>query len=381
MSSSRSSYRSRASSGGGGVGGGSSSARARQEAPLEVVTDARASRNSGRKAASSRSSNTHSSASASSSAPSRTSKPTASRIGDDDEIEMVTDARAGGRKGKTGGGGGLLKKKNAKLAAGHKGGVVDLDLDSTDPNTTSMGSHGRAAAGRTRAQTTAQMSAMDREALRLAEESSESTKRSRAKVLETYEVGSATATKLSEQTEQLGRIQDDLIDTNASLDRADKIIHELDNPFTSKFTPAPKSKKENQLKSSKMRANGEFVRTPVEEVPVVQLDDLLSGKGLPPPRSAAKEREELLGGSKGGRGSNSNGTGTNSTEERLRQLREEQDEDIRAIGSTVAGLKGMAIQMNAELKTQEELIEAVDHDTEVVNRRLQKNTRKVKQLK
>jgi len=305
---------------------------------------------------------------------------------DDGDIEMVVDARAGAaaRKSKAGGGG-LLKKKTTKLGAGYKGGVVELDLDKATAAT--AGSHGNAAAARTRSQTTSQMAAMDRSALQLAEQSSLATKRSRALVAQTYEVGSATATKLSEQTEQLGRIQDDLIDTNVSLDRADKLIHEIENPFTSKFTPGPKvgKKKENQLKSAKLRADGQFVRTPVDEVPVVQsLDDLISGDNLPTSprekRSTAKEREALLGGANKKEAARREGEPM-STEERLRQLRQEQDEDIHAIGATVAGLKGMALQMNAELSTQEELIDAVEHDTEIVNRRLQRNTRKVKALK
>ena len=68
------------------------------------------------------------------------------------------------------------------------------------------------------------------------------------------------------------------------------------------------------------------------------------------------------------------------TERRLYMLQQEQDDDLQDIGGVVGDLKGLALQMNTELTYQNEMLDAVNHDAEVVSRRLKDNNRKVKNI-
>jgi len=268
------------------------------------------------------------------------------------EFEIVTDCKSERKKKAIGFG---SKKNSTKLA---RSSVVELDFD-TSTQSKSYTSN------KPRSQYITEMSKMETESLKLAEESSLSTKRSKALILETHQIGNATANTLVEQTEQLEKVQDDLIYTGATLDKTDRLLHELHNPFVSKFTSHKRNSRENQLQSAKMKGKPGIVR---------DLDDGESGG------KKSNEREELLEKSGKGEGKVERKNGMESTEERLRRLRVEQDEDLKEIGSTVGELKGLANRMNMELSHQNEMIDAIDHDTQVTQRRLKENTKRTKDL-
>ncbi|KAA8496622.1 Synaptosomal-associated protein 25-B [Porphyridium purpureum] len=300
----------------------------------------------------------------------------------EEEFEVVEDSRAKKQSTARGSlfGGGRRKARAAAAAA-----VVELDIVETTGSSkhTQYASYG----DKSRQEYVQELDAMDAEALRLAEDSALSTKRTRALVHETREVGTATATALNQQSEQLERIQDDLVETNATIDRTDKIIQKLASPWTYKLQPGARRKKEDQLKSSGMNRGRVIDLDESTGLEIVSESVSPRGSGGGKKKKDAKvleqeEREALLSPRTRAKQEKirKDTAHMTETERRLYILEQEQDDDLNDIGKVVGDLKGLALAMNTELNYQTEMIVAVTHDAGVTSRRLKENNRKVKNI-
>jgi len=260
---------------------------------------------------------------------------------------------------------------------GKNSNVVELDIVD-DPNNqyTTYGN-------KSRQEYVSEMTEMDREAIKVAEETSASTKRSKALVQQTRQVGIETNTKLSQQTQQLEKMQDDLIETNATLDKTDVLINKLENPFTHKFMPGPRKKKEDRMESAKARDGR------IQDLDKVEAEQNAEGQPgnvyeilVSPDSKSRTKKEQLLSPRDKAKldRMRRETAGMSETELRLYKLRMEQDEDIKEIGSTVGELKSLASNMNKQLTYQNEMIDNVQKDVTTVDRRLHTNNKRIKEL-
>lgn len=202
---------------------------------------------------------------------------------------------------------------------------------------------------------------MEREALRMARDSTARTKQALSRATETREVGVNTAKALHEQTVQMENINSDLVHAYDVLDQSEKVIDQMHRPFMHRIIP----RRTKDARKAKLRGTTRTA-TSVIDVP----DD------YDPATDEATERNELLGTAK----ATARELSPMTVSQELDMLDKEQDKNLDKIGGVVADLKNLAIGMNKELDVQTVLLDDIDSDTDQVRERIRRNNDKTRAL-
>lgn len=197
------------------------------------------------------------------------------------------------------------------------------------------------------------------EAQRLNDESSASLQRSLAMVHQSEAIAEDTIIELDKQGRQIERMERDMETVEDNNRQADRHVRSLKSVFgriANKFSKNTSYREESEVKPREATASA------------------LAAKGgssqrnlSTPAVTTAPSNAELI-------------QGNGAEEERLRQQIRQQDQDLDQIGAALGRMHNMALDMNVEIKDQNQRLDGLSNKVVQENRHLEDNSRKVKKM-
>lgn len=305
----------------------------------------------------------------------------------------------------------MFRRKQKASAAATQ--VTDLDDDAPNPLTSTpsrptytLTNDALELNYRTPHPTSDELNQMDSTQLQeLVEQSAQAGKDATAHALrmatEARQIGADTAQTMQNQTEQLEKMTEDLVDVNASLDKSERTIDKMNRPKIVRMFQIKRSKGkgldkvrpgEKELEErQKIRNEGLDsidVRAMQKQEATVDMDDLeapvdsLDGEG----DSNKKNRLKLFGGKR-----TKSNEAANTPLQSSRRIQEDysgysdnvatvlrkQDDDLDKISDVLGDMKSMANAMNNELEYQAQVINDVQNMSEETSKRTRDNKNRI----
>mmetsp|Transcript_19369 Transcript_19369/g.31727 ORF Transcript_19369/g.31727 Transcript_19369/m.31727 type:complete len:314 (-) Transcript_19369:418-1359(-) len=238
-------------------------------------------------------------------------------------------------------------------------------------------------------------------AANLADETTTSLKRTLQKAQQANEIGANTATRLRVQSEQMDRVSGGVLNINSNLRTGERIINHMESPLAHFFSKVPGSaggvpppKPQPKTSSSPFK---DFFQNPfgmkkdkASEGSSGQNTGSLSpdSTGRRTPQNNEESRDKLFAGRKKGspvKGNDANGSGpeedvVGKNLDRVERAKQEQDKDLEQIESLVGNLKGIAYEMQAEVKDQAGKIDALNDTAALTRNRVRKDVGRIRKL-